>query len=255
MAQLPPDGTWVMQQIGGQVILFERYTEAEIVRFDPSDADATAKAQRVIHMDPRLNDEQRCFAHFWSGYFYAHSSGDTEPIALPPSEAAPDASYEEQMEALSRYSHNYRRVLKFVEERQISDDEYAVEVEERRPEVPIEEAHVVGSRIVDGPRKGLHTLIIDVDHPVRAPRSSSYDHHHLYIDYPMPWENVVKVLRVLAEVGIVEPGYALASIDRGETNVRLPWVRKGADETEIAYTTDKEGRRHRWSANDGEAPF
>jgi hypothetical protein len=67
---------------------------------------------------------------------------------------------------------------------------------------------------------------------------------------------VVKVLRVLAEVGIVEPGYALASIDRGETNVRLPWVPKHSDVEQVDYMTDKKGRRARLNApTDREAPF
>jgi hypothetical protein len=73
MAQLPPDGEYLIQQIGGDVVLFQRYTEAEIVRFDPSDNDATAQAQGVIHASEELTVEQKSFAHFWSGYFYAHS--------------------------------------------------------------------------------------------------------------------------------------------------------------------------------------
>lgn len=76
MAQLPPDGDWLIQQIGGEVILFHRYTEEEIVRFDPSDGNAAAQAQSVIAHDGRLNNEQKCFAHFWSGYFYAHATAD-----------------------------------------------------------------------------------------------------------------------------------------------------------------------------------
>lgn len=75
MASLPPDGDWLIQQIGGEVILFHRYTEEEILRFDPSDADASAKAQRVIHDDRRLTDEAKTFAHFWSGYFYGCARG------------------------------------------------------------------------------------------------------------------------------------------------------------------------------------
>jgi hypothetical protein len=70
MAQLPPDGEWLIQQIGGEVILFHRYTEEEIVRFDPGDSNASAQAQRVIALDERLDTEQKSFAHFWSGYFY-----------------------------------------------------------------------------------------------------------------------------------------------------------------------------------------
>jgi hypothetical protein len=73
MAQLPPDGDWLIQQIGGEVILFRRYTEEEIVRFDPANADATAKAQQVIYESDKLTDEAKCFAHFWSGYFHAHA--------------------------------------------------------------------------------------------------------------------------------------------------------------------------------------
>lgn len=68
----------LMQQIGGKVILFERYTERELVRFDPSDADASAQAQQVIHLLPELSPEEKSFAHFWSGYFYAHATIDKE---------------------------------------------------------------------------------------------------------------------------------------------------------------------------------
>jgi len=70
MAQLPPDGEWLIQQIGDLVILFHRYTEEEIVRFNPDDANASAQAQQVIALDERLSVEQKSMAHFWSGYFY-----------------------------------------------------------------------------------------------------------------------------------------------------------------------------------------
>lgn len=75
MAQLPPDGEWLMQHIGDEVILFHRHTEAEVVRFDPADINAVAKAQKVIHDSEQLGDEAKCFAHLWSGYFYAHARG------------------------------------------------------------------------------------------------------------------------------------------------------------------------------------
>jgi hypothetical protein len=74
MAQLPPDGEWLIQQIGEQVILFHRETEEEIIRFDAADGNAAALAQKVIYDSPLLNDEQKCFAYFWSGYFYAHAT-------------------------------------------------------------------------------------------------------------------------------------------------------------------------------------
>lgn len=74
MAQLPPDGTWLIQQIGGQVVLFHRYTEEEIVKYDPADPNASAIAQGVIANSDRLDLEQKSFAHFWAGYFYAHAT-------------------------------------------------------------------------------------------------------------------------------------------------------------------------------------
>lgn len=75
MAVLPGE-EWVMQQIDGQVVLFQAYTEEEIVRFDPTDANETAKAQKVIYDSEELNAEQKSFAHFWSGYFYAHTKAE-----------------------------------------------------------------------------------------------------------------------------------------------------------------------------------
>lgn len=74
MAQLPPDGEWLMQQIDGNVVLFHRYTEEEIIRFNAADANAAAQAQHAIYLCDRLDAEQKTFAHFWSGYFYAHSA-------------------------------------------------------------------------------------------------------------------------------------------------------------------------------------
>lgn len=78
MAQLPST-LWLIQQIGGQVILFHRDTEDEVVRFNPADANAAAKAQHTIYLDPRLSDEDKCFAHFWAGYFYAYACMPCQP--------------------------------------------------------------------------------------------------------------------------------------------------------------------------------
>lgn len=73
MARLPSQ-QFLIQHIGPEVVLWEELTEREIVRFDPADADAAAKAQKVIH-DSELTEEDKCFAYFWSGYFYAHACG------------------------------------------------------------------------------------------------------------------------------------------------------------------------------------
>jgi hypothetical protein len=71
MARLPSE-RFLIQQIGGAVIVFEDGTEREIVRFDPANGDDSAKAQKAI-FDSDMSPEDKCFAHFWSGYFYAYA--------------------------------------------------------------------------------------------------------------------------------------------------------------------------------------
>lgn len=83
MAGLPPDGTWLVNQSGGIVRVFHRYTEETIVEFDPSDANAAAQAQHTIYLSNQLDDEQKCYAHFWSGYFYAHADKAQHEAGAP----------------------------------------------------------------------------------------------------------------------------------------------------------------------------
>ncbi|AYR00953.1 hypothetical protein PP636_gp18 [Arthrobacter phage Hestia] len=72
----------------------------------------------------------------------------------------------------------------------------------------------------------LHRPVLDIDMPAALIPSSTPGHHHLYIDRPMTLRQYERLLNVLAEVGIVERGYVSASLDRGYTSVRLPWVKK-----------------------------
>jgi hypothetical protein len=73
MAQLPPDGEWIVQHIGDRVVLFHRHTEKEIASAQADDGDAIAKVQSTIHKSPELTPEQRAMAHFWFGYFYGYA--------------------------------------------------------------------------------------------------------------------------------------------------------------------------------------
>lgn len=75
---------------------------------------------------------------------------------------------------------------------------------------------------------GWHTVMLDIDHPTRLVPSTTPGHWHLYIDVAMPWWRYRKLLRALAMAGIIETGYARASIQRGFTSLRLPWVKKEA---------------------------
>jgi len=84
------------------------------------------------------------------------------------------------------------------------------------------------SNLVCSDRKedGLHIPILDIDMPAMLLKSSTYGHYHLYIDKPMSWENYCKLLDVMAEVGILEPGYVSVSKKRKRTQVRTPWTKK-----------------------------
>jgi hypothetical protein len=76
MARLPSE-QYLMQQAGGIVRLFEDYTEALIVAFDPADGIAVANALEAIR-GSELGDEDQVFACFWAGYFHAYANRDPE---------------------------------------------------------------------------------------------------------------------------------------------------------------------------------
>lgn len=78
-----------------------------------------------------------------------------------------------------------------------------------------------------------HKLLVDIDYPVLAIDSSTPGHSHLYIDKELTWDQVQRVLDVLAEVGLVEEGYVAASKRRGVTHLRVPWLKKLA--TDAGY--------------------
>ena len=71
MALLPGE-RFLVQQIDGDVVVLRTYTEEEVVRYPAGSANETAKAQKVINDAPELTEEERAFAHFWAGYFWAH---------------------------------------------------------------------------------------------------------------------------------------------------------------------------------------
>lgn len=72
----------------------------------------------------------------------------------------------------------------------------------------------------------MHRPILDIDFGAALIPSSTEGHFHLYLDKPMTWKNYKRLLNVMSEVGVIEPGYARASIERGYSSTRLPWVKK-----------------------------
>lgn len=88
----------------------------------------------------------------------------------------------------------------------------------------IKTAQVVSSRRTSTSNK--HAVLLDLDVPAFLIPSSTPEHSHLYIDVTVPEENYFDLLQILAQCGIIEEGYADASIARGHSDLRLPWVKK-----------------------------
>jgi hypothetical protein len=90
-------------------------------------------------------------------------------------------------------------------------------------------ANVYGSRvdpIYPGDTQEWHAPALDIDFPARLLPSSTEGHFHLYLDKIMYWEDYAKLLRVMAEVGILEQGYVTASLERKMTCLRKPGLVK-----------------------------
>lgn len=88
----------------------------------------------------------------------------------------------------------------------------------------LKRADLVASRMEGFPN--VHKPVLDLDMPVKVIPSSTPGHNHLYIDKEMLWDDYELLLRAMAAVGLIEPGYLKASLERKHTSVRLPWVKK-----------------------------
>ena len=104
---------------------------------------------------------------------------------------------------------------------------------ETRVVTDFEHANLINSDVVDrfnSPVKAAqfanHKLVLDIDFPVKVVESSP-GKSHLYIDKPITWDELISIMMTLVTAGIVERNYAMASIRRGYTSVRVPWALKG----------------------------
>lgn len=91
-----------------------------------------------------------------------------------------------------------------------------------------EYAQIVGSALAkhQPDEEQHHRLLLDLDHPALLLDSSTPGHHHLYVDVEIPDPEWRELIKALAKAGVIEEGYAEASLERGHTDLRLPWVRK-----------------------------
>lgn len=77
---------------------------------------------------------------------------------------------------------------------------------------------------------GSHLPVIDLDYPAKLVPSRTNGHWHLYLDKNVEWSKYQKVLLALADAGLVEEGYANASIANGYSGVRIPPEEEMLDE-------------------------
>jgi hypothetical protein len=106
------------------------------------------------------------------------------------------------------------------------------EEKDREPAEGLDTAHAVSSareRVFSGDDEG-HAILLDLDVPAWLIESSTPGHSHLYIDVDTTWDNVAELLIALVKCGVIEPGYAAASLRRRATFLRLPWVEKGRED-------------------------
>ncbi len=94
--------------------------------------------------------------------------------------------------------------------------------------VPEDQANVVTSKVKGS--NNLHAPVLDIDIPHRLVPSSTPGHSHLYLDVVITKEKYFRLLKVLADCGIIEDGYFNCSEARGFTSVRKEGVVKTDDE-------------------------
>ncbi len=105
------------------------------------------------------------------------------------------------------------------------------------PRKPYVLANLYGSLTSDG----FHAPALDIDYPARLIPSSTPGHFHLYLDKAMPWDDYAKLLKVMGDVGLIEPGYARVALARGMTTLRRPGVMKdsgGSDSVQLLLSHD-----------------
>jgi len=100
--------------------------------------------------------------------------------------------------------------------------------------IPDEAAGITDAELIASLNStGKHRPLLDIDFPAAVIPSSTEGHCHLYIDKELEWKEYKKLLNVLADLGIIEHGYRGASLARGYSALRLPWIKKKEDEKVI----------------------
>lgn len=72
----------------------------------------------------------------------------------------------------------------------------------------------------------MHYPVLDLDFPAELIPSSTPGHFHLYLGKAVPSAAYFTMLEAMVEAGLLEEGFVNASVARGYTAARMPWVHK-----------------------------
>jgi hypothetical protein len=146
---------------------------------------------------------------------------------------APEGSIEEINLARSIATRQWRHVEQWTVNSEEPED---LEKNDSPPLADLNEANVVTSENPyyeeinkirgDDSYTYKHLPVFDLDCRHSYIPSTTPGHGHLFLDVSLTQEEFEKLLKVLAEVGILDHGYVNASLRRGYSAVRLPWIRK-----------------------------
>lgn len=89
----------------------------------------------------------------------------------------------------------------------------------------LDEADIITSRF-QGEGIETHALLLDLDIEHTYVPSSTPGHGHLLINAKLTQHEWLRVMNLLASVGVIEQGYREMSEKRGYASLRLPWVKK-----------------------------
>lgn len=112
----------------------------------------------------------------------------------------------------------FRRVITFT----TSYDSYT-----RNALCSADQANIITSEVANST---LHAPVLDIDIPCALIPSSTPGHFHLLIEKPLSWRGYRRLLKALGRAGIVEHQFVKASLVRGYSSVRVPWVKKAREQ-------------------------
>lgn len=89
-------------------------------------------------------------------------------------------------------------------------------------EIIVEATKMTANLISSQLSNGNHAPALDIDMPCQLIPSQTPGHFHLYIAKEMSWRKYKKLLRALADAGILEKNYVKHSLKKKKTCLRVP---------------------------------